>query len=303
MTIDQINYILEINRTGSFSRAAENLFISQPALSLTVQSLEKELGREIFTRTSKGVFPTIFGKTFIRYITPISTQLSQINSLFFSAKASQVLSFILANDGFQVASKVFAALFDKYRSASVYMKLLENYANEAKNLVSTGQADIGFVRIWTCYQKIEQQQMSAMGLSYQHLSTYDLSIGIGPNNPLYDKNIAVVTPQMLTDFPLAQHEYMDASPYEDIIDRIGIPTPKSRVVTSSRAALVDLLDTTNAYFISANTTDFYIPEGKIRMIPLQSNGVQAALGWICRRGEALSPIAIEFTHMLEERFL
>lgn len=303
MTLDQINYVLEINRTGSFSRAAENLFITQSALSLTVQNLERELGREIFTRTSKGVFPTMFGKTFIRYISPISTQIAQIDSLFLSGKTPQTLSFILANDGFQVASKVFSELFDKYETANIYMKLLENYSNEAKSLVATGQADIGFIRVWTCYQKIEQQQMGAMGLSYQALAECDLAIGIGPNNPLYHENISLITPDMLKGFPLAQHEYMDGSPYEDIVSRVGIPVPQSRVVTSSRAALADLLDKSDAYFISANTSDIYIPEGQIKMIPLQSNGVRAALGWICRRGDALSPIAVEYTRMLEERFL
>lgn len=303
MTLDQINYVLEINKTGSFSRAAENLFITQSALSLTVQNLERDLGREIFTRTSKGVSPTMFGKSFIRYISPISTQMAQIDALFFSGKMPQALSFILANDGFQVASTVFSDLFKKYEAGNVYMKQLENYANEAKTLVATGQADIGFIRMWTCYQKIEKQQMSAMGLSYQALAVFDLSVGVGPSNPLYNENIDIVTPDMLKDFPLAQHEYMDGGPYEDIISRVGIPAPKSRVVTSSRAALADILNKSEAYFISANTADIYVPEGQIRMIPLQSNGVQAELGWISRRGEALSPIAIEYTHMLEERFL
>ena len=36
MTLDQINYVIELGRTGSFSRASNNLFISQSALSLAI---------------------------------------------------------------------------------------------------------------------------------------------------------------------------------------------------------------------------------------------------------------------------
>ena len=303
MTLDQINYVLEINRTGSFSRASDNLFISQSALSLTVQNLEKDLGREIFTRTNKGAFPTTFGKTFIRYVTPIHAQVAQINSMFFSGRTTETLSFVLANDGFQVASDVFVDLFRKYEMANIYMKQMENCSNEAKSLVATGQADIGFVRIWTCYKKIEQQQMGALGLSYQNIATTDLVVGVGPNNPLYHAEVSLVEPDMLKDYPLIQHDYMDASPYEDIVNRIGIPKPNSRVVTSSRAVISDLMANTNAYFLSADTSEVYPVASGIKMLPLRSNGVQAELGWITRRGEALSPIAVEYTHMLENRFM
>lgn len=302
MTLDQINYILEINRTGSFSRAAENLFISQSALSLTVQNLEKQLGQPLFSRTNRGVIPTDFGKNFIRYISPIQTQISQIDALFFSGKRVNTLSFILANDGFQMASEVFVDLFKKYQSTDIYMKQIENYSDEAKSLVATGQADIGFVRVWSCYKKIEQQQMNALGLIYQQVAVTGLAVGIGPNNPLYGRGLKRVTPDMLSDFPLIQHEYMDGRPYADILGRIGIPVPKSRVVTSSRAVIEELLAKTDAYFISADTTMLYAAGGMQKMIPLDT-GMQAELGWIARRGMPLSPIAVEYTNFLERRFV
>lgn len=304
MTLDQINYVLAINKTGSFSRAAENLFISQSALSLAMQNLEKELGRSVFTRTSKGVFPTAFGKTFIQYISPISIQFDQINSLFFSGRQSFLMSFVLANDGFQVASEAFVHLFRKYQHTNVYMKQLENYTNEAKSLVSIGQADIGFVRIWSCYEKIERQQMKAMGLIFQPVAELDLAIGVGPKNPLFDKKLDSVEPSALKDFTLIEHEYMDGSPYEDILARIGVCPTGSRIVTSSRAAIEELVRETDAYFISANTGRLYEnTNASMRMIPLKCGEIKAELGWIARKGDSLNSIAMEYTELLENRFL
>lgn len=64
MTITQVQYVLEIARCGSLSRAAETLYISQPALSSQVRALERELNCAIFQRTAKGVVLTEAGKKF-----------------------------------------------------------------------------------------------------------------------------------------------------------------------------------------------------------------------------------------------
>ena len=44
MTIQQLQYVLEISRTGSVSKAAKTLYLSQPNLSNAIKNLENELG-------------------------------------------------------------------------------------------------------------------------------------------------------------------------------------------------------------------------------------------------------------------
>lgn len=44
MTTQQIQYILEVCRTGSMSKAAEHLYVAQPNLSNSIRALERELG-------------------------------------------------------------------------------------------------------------------------------------------------------------------------------------------------------------------------------------------------------------------
>ena len=62
MRLEQLNYLIEITRLHSISKAAEILHISQPALSAAVKSLETELGRTLFKRTNKGIFLTAEGE-------------------------------------------------------------------------------------------------------------------------------------------------------------------------------------------------------------------------------------------------
>lgn len=58
MTFAQLQYLLEIHRTGSVTQAAKNLYVSQSSVSLALSALEKELGFPIFIRSKKGLVPT-----------------------------------------------------------------------------------------------------------------------------------------------------------------------------------------------------------------------------------------------------
>lgn len=59
-------YVYTIYKEGSFTRAAEALFISQPCLSAYIKQLEKRLGAPLFERTTASVIPTQIGLEYIK---------------------------------------------------------------------------------------------------------------------------------------------------------------------------------------------------------------------------------------------
>jgi DNA-binding transcriptional LysR family regulator len=69
MAIDlrQMRHVLALAEHGSFARAAKSLRLSQPALSRSVQSLERQLGNGLFERSAAGVVPTDVGRLFIQH--------------------------------------------------------------------------------------------------------------------------------------------------------------------------------------------------------------------------------------------
>lgn len=64
MTMQQLIYALTVSRCGSFLKASDKLFVSQPALSQQIRNLENELGYEIFERSPQGVHLTQGGEEF-----------------------------------------------------------------------------------------------------------------------------------------------------------------------------------------------------------------------------------------------
>lgn len=61
MEFDQLRYFLAAAERGSFTRAAEDLGISQPALSRSIQKLEEELGQPVFERKTRSIVLTEAG--------------------------------------------------------------------------------------------------------------------------------------------------------------------------------------------------------------------------------------------------
>ena len=60
MNTKQIDYCIELAHTLNFSRAAENLSVSQPSFSYQIRLLEEEVGFDIFERSGKGALLILF---------------------------------------------------------------------------------------------------------------------------------------------------------------------------------------------------------------------------------------------------
>jgi DNA-binding transcriptional LysR family regulator len=62
MTLVQLRHLVALSQTGSFSKAAQAQFLTQPALSRSIQALEDELGLKLFDRVGRSIELTPFGR-------------------------------------------------------------------------------------------------------------------------------------------------------------------------------------------------------------------------------------------------
>ncbi len=63
LTLQQLRLFEAVSRLGSYTRAAEELFITQPAVSIQIKRLEEQVGLPLFEQVGKRTFPTAAGKT------------------------------------------------------------------------------------------------------------------------------------------------------------------------------------------------------------------------------------------------
>lgn len=82
MDFKQIETFIGVAKYKSFSKAANAVFLSQPAVSSNISGLEKELHIQLFDRTSKEVLLTPAGEAFLKYaIDIVNTRNQAVESL------------------------------------------------------------------------------------------------------------------------------------------------------------------------------------------------------------------------------
>ena len=95
MNLMHLRYLVEVEKTGSITKAASSLFMGQPNLSKAIKEVENELGAPIFKRISKGVEPTEKGVEFLECAKAIIQQLDKMENLF-KPEVSDINAFKIA---------------------------------------------------------------------------------------------------------------------------------------------------------------------------------------------------------------
>ena len=81
MTFQQLQYLLEVSKTGSVTQAAKRLFVSYSSVSISITNLEKELGYPLFTRNRKGLIPTPRGEQVLEHARRICQSYALLNAV------------------------------------------------------------------------------------------------------------------------------------------------------------------------------------------------------------------------------
>ena len=143
MELKQLEYFTIVCEKGSFSQAAECLYTSQPNVSKVISSLEKELGRKLVERSSRGLRITPYGETVRDYARVILKHASLISSM---ATHHNGKKFTLAT---YPSNMITNLLVDFYRhwGKECIVEHQEGSVEEVSNWVASGQTEIGIVYI------------------------------------------------------------------------------------------------------------------------------------------------------------
>ncbi len=137
----QLRYFLAVVETGSFTKAAKRVFVTQPTLSAGIKKLEGDLGRKLFDRRSKRVFLTESGTRFVPHAKSILYQLNLAEADIKSTGHSPVLRLgTLMTVSSSVVGNILGS-FKREVSGSV-IELFEGTEQEIQNRLDEGKIDI-----------------------------------------------------------------------------------------------------------------------------------------------------------------
>lgn len=177
MELDQLRYFLRVAQRQSFTRAAEDLAISQPALSRSIQKLEEELGQPVFERKSRSVALTDAG-------TLLQARAQQVLTIVEDTKAE------ITDDGQSGRVRVGAI-----PTIAPYFlpEVLRRFAHEFPKATVVVQENTTDALLHSCTQgevdlAILAMPVSAKYLEVEQLFQEELLLVLPPDHPLVEKD-------------------------------------------------------------------------------------------------------------------
>lgn len=183
MTFQQLQYFLEVHRTGSVTRAARNLFVSYPSVSVAIANIEKELGVVLFTRGPKGLTLTEQGTHVLEYANTITQAYMQMNELRQEGRRTVRIN---AGD-YETIGTAFAKLMEEYGTdyESDIMMTTCNTDDSFRNLV-TGELALSVLTYMSYNSDNVQHRINRDRLEGEELAQIPLAVCLGKNHRLYN---------------------------------------------------------------------------------------------------------------------
>ncbi len=302
MTLEQIRYILEIARTGSINKAAQNLYMSQSNLSASIKNLEKELNLPVFERTNRGIKLTAAGQELIRHMDVISDQIKYIEDLCNITQTETPLSFKVSTQHFSYMLRKLLILQKKHCDRNLNFTFKETYRMNVLEDVCRQESELGIITISSFQEKLWMRLLKHKQLEFNEVSREELYIYLGPHHPLYNSNDVYIND--LQAYPYAS--YLDeVGTYHLELKSLGLYHTAKTIHVYDRASLQDILLQTDAYSIGFHLNRIYnsnLAYDRIKAFPVNIPGVSFKLGWIKHKHSVLSPLGKEFIDMIHQDF-
>lgn len=184
MTFQQISYLLEVDRTKSFSQAAKNLFVAQSTVSNAISALEAELNCRIFIRSGQGLAATIKGQQ----VLACAQRIHENHELLTSTARSGQLSLRVCANEYPPSRNAFLLLMEEYRDQPEVQFSFRNASTEDffdRLVLQQSDVSIGFA--FSLYNQHFVNVALSKKLACQKLITIPMGICLGQGHPLYHK--------------------------------------------------------------------------------------------------------------------
>lgn len=298
MTLNQMVYILEIDRCGSMNKAARNLFISQTGISSAVGEVESELGITIFTRTNRGIILTDDGRELVNQIAPIVERSRAIERFYAERDSSKRVQLSIASQRYPFCAKAFVDFLQKLEEPQLQLSFKEMEMAAVIDEVASRQSDLGILFVSDMTEHFIDRILTGKNLEFTGLAEIQPHVFLRREHPLASRGI--LTADELQPYPYVAFFQTDNNLNfaEEAVPASAFSCSKTIWVTD-RATFYNITAHTDAFSIGSGV----LPEGysdeRLLSIPLESQYAMR-LGYIKLRDAKLGQPAEDFIETLTD---
>ena len=302
MDLQQLQYFITCIEKGSLTKAAEELYTTQPRVSQVIRSLERELGVTLFQRTGSGIVPTedaerirFYAQNALKYVALVkeSSAETDVQHLRIAANPSATLPLCAGRFFMQNRKEELDLHYTVCRIEHI-MDLMEHRLFDLGFLFLPGNRVTAFSRM------LERRR-----LEFKPLLESDLVLYCGPKSPFYGK--AAVSPEELDGCRCIQPADNFFALEDLLLENKAFHTGKcairKQIRTNSDSLIMQILRETDLCNIGSfwHRKERFDSEFSLSVI----DGFQGkvSFGVITREGSELSETAEEFLDFLTREVL
>ena len=295
MTLQQLVYAVTIADTKSMNKAAARLYISQPALSATIKSLEDELHIEIFARSNKGIAITPEGEQFLGYARQMVEFQSMIENKY-SGNNQIKKKFSVSMQHYSFAVEAFMELAKEFGMNKYEFAVHETKTAEVIDNVKNGRSEVGILYLNDFNEKAMRKIINDNGLEFVSLFDCGISVYMSSTHPLAGRK--KISFEEMINYPCLSFEQGDKNSFyfaEEVLSTYEYPQV---IKADDRATMLNLMVGLNGYTLCSGIICEKLNGDNYIAVPLDTED-KMTIGYIKKKDIPLSMLGSKYLEILK----
>ena len=290
ITLKQLEAFVTVAKQGSFAEACERLYISQPALSISIKNLEEALGGKLFFRTTRSIELSPEGRAFLaqaeRILLDTEAAIDDVRDRFLLSKGTLNIavmpSFAAAN------LSRYLAEFKKLHP-DINIKISDIVAEDAIDMVRVGRAELAIT-----FDPGEHED-----LYFQSLFEDQFIAALPANNPLLQGQ--TTDWHSLSRFPFIALQKPSSIRYliEEALTRRGLAL-NVEIEVNQLLTIVKLVNQGMGVSVLPKLFASEFSESGVKFLPLTDPNISRNIGIVTHKRKAISTAASRFIELISQ---
>jgi len=290
MTLVQLKYVIAVANSNSVNEAARGLFISQPSLSAAIKDLEKEIGIELFRRTSKGMFLTPDGEEFIGYARQVLEQYQLVEAKYLNKEKTKK-KFSVSLQHYTFAVNAFVELVKQFGMDEYEFAIHETKTHDIIEDVKNFRSEIGILYINDFNQRVLTKLFHENDLEFHELLKCSIYVYMWKGHPLAGQE--EISLEELIEYPCLAFDQGTHNSFYFAEEVLSTYEYKRLIKANDRATLLNLMVGLNGYTLCSGILCEELNGAEYCAIKLKLEEVMT-IGYLIRKGIAISSLGEKY---------